>query len=1007
MRYRISRLVTLGLAVGIGAGSALAQDRHVDVTLTEGTNMAAALSPDGQTLALDLIGRIWILPAAGGVATPITDVYGDARQPAWSPDGTRIAFQSYRDGNWHIWSVAADGADLRQHTFGPYDDREPDWSHDGARIAFSSDREGNYDVWAVAIEDGTLQRLTTDPADEWGPSFAPGDSSVAFASTRDGRSGVWIRKGDGAERRLASFQGLGFAPSWSPDGARLTFNLLDTHGSRLRLVNVGDGEIRDLSGPDQDVFPFRTAWLSESEFLYTADGNILRGRVDRPAPTGRVVFQARVTFTRQAYVRARRDFESTDPQPVRGIVAPAVSPDGQKIVFVALGDLWSIGRASKTDTSGGASATSRGWTKPQPLTRDSYVQLDPAWSPDGRRLAYVSDRGGTLDVWIRDMAGGTSRQLTHVGGAVMPSWSPDGSRIAFQVRQGLRSRLRLVDVSTGEVTKLHDDLFLPSRASWSPDGSSLAMSALRPYSHRFREGRNQILLISTNGRPDRWETPMPHRGIGTRGVDGPVWSPDGRRMAFVTDGLLWTVPVTRNGDLAGPPVRLSADLADGLSWTADSRHLLYQVTDGLCLVDIGDGATETISLPLQWRRAHPTGRVVVHAGRLWDGKADAIRSDVDVVIEGHRIERVVPHDAALHRGRVIDASNGTVIPGLIDAHSHQGYGLGEALGRTWLAYGVTMVRDPSADPFVIRERREAVESGVRPGPRELATGRIFDGTRVYYSGANALTPGAEVRQELERAVELGYDLIKTYVRLPDALQERIVDYAHAHGIPVSSHELYPAVAFGVDHVEHIRGTSRRGYSPKVTELRRSYQDVIALLTASGMSLTPTIGIQGGFPYLIGRDSTVLDDPRLAALYGPDYVRSLRAVARRARAGLRERRRRLDPQGATVRRVMRGGGRVIAGTDSPIIPYGLSLHTELAHYVEFGGLTPAEALRTATSASAETLGVGEDLGTIEPGKLADLVVVDGNPLRHIGDARRVRLVLKDGRVYTEEELLRRP
>src|SRR5215203_4799832 len=114
----------------------------VRVTLHEGTSMAAALSPDGRTIAIDLLGTLWTMPAAGGIATPITDIAMDARQPSWSPDGTRIAFQAYRNSTWQIWTVEADGTDLRPVTSGPYDDREPAWSPDGRQIAFASDRSG-------------------------------------------------------------------------------------------------------------------------------------------------------------------------------------------------------------------------------------------------------------------------------------------------------------------------------------------------------------------------------------------------------------------------------------------------------------------------------------------------------------------------------------------------------------------------------------------------------------------------------------------------------------------------------------------------------------------------------------------------------------------------------------------------------------------------------------------------------------------------------------------------
>jgi cytosine/adenosine deaminase-related metal-dependent hydrolase len=186
---------------------------------------------------------------------------------------------------------------------------------------------------------------------------------------------------------------------------------------------------------------------------------------------------------------------------------------------------------------------------------------------------------------------------------------------------------------------------------------------------------------------------------------------------------------------------------------------------------------------------------------------------------------------------------------------------------------------------------------------------------------------------------------------------------------------------------------------------RSYQDVIGLLTASGMSITPTIGIQGGFFALIGRDPTVLDDPRLAAAYGQAYVDGLKRSAG-AGSPFASTPGMIASQGETVRRVVAGGGRVIAGTDAPIVPYGLSLHTELSHYVD-GGLTPVEALRTATSVFARAMGLEDQLGSIAPGRLADLVLVEGNPLERIADARRVKVVIKNGDVFTAERLMAGP
>ena len=250
---------------------------------------------------------------------------------------------------------------------------------------------------------------------------------------------------------------------------------------------------------------------------------------------------------------------------------------------------------------------------------------------------------------------------------------------------------------------------------------------------------------------------------------------------------------------------------------------------------------------------------------------------------------------------MVDASNETVIPGLIEIHTHLNKDYGEALGRIFLSWGITTVRNPATNTFETMEYRDAFESGARIGPRLFTTGEPFDGTRVYYPGGSSLDDTGQLPLALERAKDAGFDFIKTYVRLPDLMQRRIIDEAHRMGMPVTSHELYPAVAYGADGVEHIRGTSRRGYSPKISGLSRSYRDVIDLLTASKMTLTPTIGIQGGFRLQTLRDPSWMDDPRMRALYPPSVLqryRDLRSCIRRLwpsdGANRRERLRRLRP-----------------------------------------------------------------------------------------------------------------
>ena len=980
MRSASSIVIAASMALATQVPSS---SQQISLTLREGTNMAAALSPDGRTLVIDLQGSLWTLPAAGGAARRITDEYLDARQPAWAPDGQRIAFQGYADGVWHVYVIDADGSGVRPLTSGPFDDREPSWSRDGTRIAFSSDRSGNYDVWDLAVTSGVIRQLTRNPANDYAPAYSPVDQRIAFVSEREDRRGLWgIDASSGAEASIAAVPGALSAPSWSPDGARVIYNVIAANRSNLVL----DG--KEVTR-DEDVFPFRAQWTSASEFIYTADGRIKKRTVGGGSPSA-IDFAAAIAFTRTPYQPRARDFDSRSAKPVQGITGPVISPDGTQIAFCALGDLWlmPIGPSTALGTSGEA----------RRLTNDRFVEMDPTWSPDGSSIAFSSDRDGTMDLWVRDIAGGTDRKAAAE--ARKASWSQRGNEIAYINRDGALA-------ITGRAAPVHGRTFETGRPTWAPEGW-IAVTTLLPYSSRFREGTNQLLLVSTTGGAPRPLTPVPHHSIGTRSNDGPVWSRDGSKMAFVMDGTMHVLPTTPTGEATGPPRRVSSELAYSPSWTADSRKLLYQAPNGLKLVDVTDN-NRTIDVPvnLTWQPAIPQGRIVVHAGRLFDGKAATLRADVDVVIRDNRIEQITGHRADLHAGRVIDAGSDVVMPGLIEMHAHLSTEFGEALGRVWLAYGITSVRNPASDAYEALEHKESIASGVRRGPRVFSTGGPIDGSRIYYAGGVPLAGVGQVPQELQKATQLGYDLIKTYVRLDDRLQKQVIDFAHANGLPVTSHEIYPAVASGADGVEHIRGTSRRGYSPKVSALNRSYQDVVDLLTASKMTVTPTIGITAGaFPLALARDPSRLDDVRFRTLFPPSIVEGMQRQAKSIPpAQFESMAATVRPLGELVRKVVKGGGVVVAGTDSPIFPYALLYHTELEIFQQ-SGLTPFEVLQTATIRAAEALGEGANLGSIEPGKLADLAIVSDDPLADIKNARKVKAVIKNGEVHTVEELLKR-
>jgi hypothetical protein len=657
-------------------------------------------------------------------------------------------------------------------------------------------------------------------------------------------------------------EGIPSAAAWDPAGTRLAH----VAGGRLYVDN------RPLV-TGGDVFPFRPQWLPNNELLYTANGQIQRfgmgtaytrdGGVPESGSTyrGVVPFTAKVSLQRSSYTIAHRPLEPVEPQRLAGIVNPVVSPDGRAIAFTAMGDLWVLPVGES----------------PVQLTNDTAVDIDPAWSPDSSRVAFVSDRGGHMDVWVHDLRDNRSAQLTEERGAASgPAWSPDGNHIAYLIDH---RALKILDLQRDA----HHFAFDASaygelgRPTWSADSNSIAVSALFPYSNRYREGLNQLLLFSSSTTGASSSLLYAEHSAGNRQDTGPVWSPDGFRMAFVSEGAMWVVPVDERGGATGPGQIVANDQPESPSWEGDSKHIVYQTPRGLRRIVADGSLPDQIALDLTWRNGSTPARIIVHAGHILDGVLEAVRGQADIVIEAGVIRSIEEHRDDLHTGAVVDASDEYVMPGLVDMHAHLDDGYGGNFGRVWLAYGITSLRIPSINPYTGLEQREAFDAGRRPGPRVFLAGDPFDGARVYYPGGVSVTSDEQLDRELDRASALGVDFFKTYVRLPDRFQKRIVEFAHAQNRPVTSHELYPAIAYGIDGVEHLSGTSRRGYSAKLSPSGRAYQDVVDLIAKSGVTLTPTIGIMGAFVARERGDRTLLFDPRLA-LYPLDAVAQLTDMA---------------------------------------------------------------------------------------------------------------------------------
>ncbi|GAA4006079.1 amidohydrolase family protein [Streptomyces plumbiresistens] len=994
-------LVTAGPPVAAAASGA------TTLFFTAATGGSATLAPSGDRLVAEVQNVLWSVPRDGGTAVALTPPGLEPTRPQFSPDGSRLVVCAYRGGGFHLWTLRPDGTGTRQLTHGPWDDRGPAWSPDGTRIAFASERGGDtvtgapYRIWVLDLRTGALTRLTGRPGqqgpgqdaawEDFDPTWSPDGERVLFvravvtpagtlrAATvasvpADGSGPVTTEHTDDSGAQLMT-------PAVSPAG-RLAY-LRTTAAPAASSTLVVDGAPVAVEG---DVLPAPPRWTDDERLLLTVDGHFRLVDPDAPGDGEEIPFTATLPVDRPDYREKAYDFEGAGIRPVRALHLPALSPDGRRVAFAALNALWTA------DTTGG-----RAPRKVVQVPSTRYVSA-PTWTPDGTALVYTDDRDGLFAVRRRDLASGEETVLAE-GGRVFPALSPDGTRLACLDMSG---NLVVRDLSDGSERNLAAPLGgggLPGRPSWSPDGRYVALCDRNRLNQRFREGYNLIRVVDTTTGTAVLHALAPHTSLSDRYDSGPVWSPDGRWMAVVAESALWLLPVRADGTPQGEPRLLTTEPADHPSWSADARSLLHLSAGTLRLIDIGSGKARTVRVPLDYRRPRPAD-TVVHAGRFWDGTGPDVREDIDVVIRDGRIAEVSPHRTGRPAARQVDASDRTVIPGLWDAHTHPWQSTyGGRQTALQVAYGITTAVSLGGFAYEQARIREAVAAGALAGPRLLSTGELLDGARVAYSMGRAHRTHEGLRRSLARAAALDWDFVKTYVRAPGWVMKEAADFAHDRlGVRSGSHLCTPGVQLGQDLTTHLQATQRLEFGHATSATGRAYQDVEEIYTRAGFHLVAT-------PFtaqpLLGADPALADDPRVTTLMPPWDTALVRQQAGQPPTATQLAT--LDRELNVYRRILAGGGLIALGTDQPLVPVGLHLHLAL-RALHRAGLSPAEALRTATVLPARVFGADADLGTLEQGKLADLTVVDGDPFTDFATLIRTVAVLRGGVLIEQADLV---
>lgn len=1035
------------------------------IDVREGTWMNLDLSPDGKTLAFDLLGDLYVLPIEGGEAKRVAAGTAWQMQPRFSPDGKQIAFTSDENGGDNLWVMDADGSNARavtKETFRLVN--SPVWAPDGDWIAvrkhFTQRRSlGAGEIWLYHKSGGEGVALTTKKSEQKDlgePAFSPDgrylyysyDASPGdtFAYSKDTNPGIYaidrLDRTTGEVRGVASGPGGACRPTPSHDGKRLAFVRRVRYATTLFVQDLASGEALAVAdGLERDmqetwaihgVYP-SFAWTpDDQEIVYWARGKLWRVHVERArramqvggkargessgaAPAGELLREIpfHVADDRRVQPALRFPVEvAPEKFHVKALLDVAVSPQGDRVAYSALGSLWV--RALPDGT-------------PARLTGDdSHFEFMPSFSRDGTQVVFVRFSDAELgSVCIAPAGGGAARVLTtEKGHYADPAFSPDGATVVFEKRAGgyLVSPLWSSETGIYAIPAAGGDARRVAKHGASPQ---FGPGSERVYLTESEENKDaDVHRLFSVGLDPLADADLNAERVELESANATEFalSPDGKFVAFVERFQVHVAALPQAGRKLGvapkatalPTARVSKVAGESVQFSGDGRRLYWTLGPELFERRLADaftflsGAPEKPLEPEEQGRdigferetSRPAGRLAFVGARIVTLRGDEVLEDATLVVERDRITAVGPRSqvAIPSDARVFDAAGTTLVPGIVDVHYHGPTNAGGILPQAnWahdanLAFGVTTAHDPSHDTNQFFAASELARAGRVRAPRLFSTGTILYGAMGSFKAEIETLDDA--RAHLKRLRALGAFSVKSYNQPRRDQRQKILAAARElsmmvvpEGGSLLQHNLSMVVDghTGIEHslpVEHV------------------YGDVVQLWSPGGVGYTPTliVGYGGIWGENYWYDKTDVWKNERLGRFVPRFVLDPRS-RRRVKAP--------DEEYNTLRSagickaLVDAGASVQLGAHGQLA--GLGAHWELWMLCEQGGLTPHQALRAATLSGARYLGLDRDLGSLEVGKLADFLVLEENPLESIRNSERIRETVLGGHVYSARSL----